>query len=163
MRPPAANLPICAARPRSSPGVLSQPAYWLTIEVQHGKIPADNWRRAHGESLIEAAVTNGAEDWEWHRPGWGVILELTFREEQARDAFHGLPAVIAALDAVPDLIFGLLVYRGLAAWALESHGDLAPPPLPGLRKLNNQAPNSSTWPSRLGRQAAIRTGRSTGT
>ena len=87
-------------------------AFWLTIEVQHGGIPADGWRRAHGESLIEAAVTNGARDWKWHTPEWGVILELKFRHERARDAFRELPAVVAALDAVPDPVFGLLVYPG---------------------------------------------------
>ena len=87
-------------------------AAWLTIEVQDGEIPADEWRRAHGESLIEAAVTNGARDWNWHTPRWGVILELKFRTEAARDAFRELPAVLAALDAVPDPVFGLLVYPG---------------------------------------------------
>jgi hypothetical protein len=87
-------------------------AHWLTIEVQHGEIPADGWRRSYGESLLEAALTNGAQDWEWHAPRWGLILELKFRDEQARNAFRGLPAVIAALDAVPDPVFGLLVYPG---------------------------------------------------
>jgi hypothetical protein len=88
-------------------------AYWLTIEVQHGEVfPADGWRRAYGESLIEAAVTNGAQNWKWHAPRWGVILELAFRDEEARNAFRGLPAVIAALDAVPDPVFGVLLYPG---------------------------------------------------
>lgn len=87
-------------------------AHWLTIEVQHGEIPADAWRRAHGERLVEAAVTNGAKRWEWHTPGWGVILELKFRTEEERNAFRDLPAVVAALDAVPDPVFGLLVYPG---------------------------------------------------
>ena len=87
-------------------------AFWLTIEVQHGEIPADAWRRAYGEALVEAAVTNGARHWEWHVPQWGVILEISFREEQARNAFRDLPAVTAALDAVPDPVFGLLVYHG---------------------------------------------------
>jgi hypothetical protein len=85
---------------------------WLTIEIQHGEIRADGWRRAHGESLIEAAVTNGARGWEWHTPRWGLILELEFSGEEARDAFRNLPAVTAALDAVPDPVFGLLVYPG---------------------------------------------------
>jgi hypothetical protein len=87
-------------------------AFWLTIEVQHGDIPADGWRRAHGELLIEAAVTNGAQNWEWHTPRWGLILELAFLDEASRDRFRELPAVIAALDAVPDPVFGLLVYPG---------------------------------------------------
>jgi hypothetical protein len=87
-------------------------AFWLTIEVQHGETSADAWRRAHGEALVEAGVTNGARDWVWHAPGWGVILELSSRREQARDAFRALPAVTAALDAVPDPVLGLLVYPG---------------------------------------------------
>jgi len=86
--------------------------FWLTIEVQHGEVSADGWRRAHGESLIEAAVTNGAKRWVWHTPSWGVILELRFGDEDARNAFRELPALTAALDAVPDPVFGLLVYPG---------------------------------------------------
>jgi len=86
--------------------------FWLTIEVQHGEIPADGWRRAHGERLIEAALTNGAKDWSWHTPRWGVILELEFSDDEARDGFRDLPAVTAALDAVPDPVLGLLVYPG---------------------------------------------------
>lgn len=87
-------------------------AFWLTIEVQHGEIPADGWRRAHEDVLIEAAVTNGARDWIWQSPRWGVILELKFRYEPDRNAFRELPAVVAALDAVPDPVFGLFVYPG---------------------------------------------------
>lgn len=87
-------------------------AFWLTIEVENGEVPAGSWRRAHGEALTEAAVTNGARDWTWHAPAWGVVLELKFRDEQARDAFRLLPAVTAALDAVPDPVFGLFVYPG---------------------------------------------------
>lgn len=87
-------------------------SYWLTIEVRDGAVPADGWRRARGESLIEAALTNGARHWEWHAARWGLILELEFRDEEARNAFRTLPAVIAALDAVPDPVSGLLVYPG---------------------------------------------------
>ena len=42
----------------------------------------------------------------------GLILELEFGGEEAREAFRNLPAVTAALDAVPDPVFGLLVYPG---------------------------------------------------
>jgi hypothetical protein len=92
--------------------------HWLTIEVQHGDslahgwAGAGGWRRAHGQRLIEAAVTNGAKDWKWHEPRWGVILELEFSDEESRDRFRDLPAVAAALDAVPDPVSGLLVYPG---------------------------------------------------
>jgi hypothetical protein len=87
-------------------------AAWLTIEVQNGEVSAGSWQRAHGESLTEAAVTNGARGWKWHAPRWGVILELKFHGEQTRDAFRQVPAIIAALDAVPDPVFGLFVYPG---------------------------------------------------
>lgn len=87
---------------------------WLTIEVQDGDVAAEAWRRAHGELLLEAAVTNGARDWVWHTPRWGVILELEFAEDRLRDAFRTLPAAVAALDAVPDALSGLHVYPGRA-------------------------------------------------
>lgn len=87
-------------------------AFWLTIEVRNGEMPADGWRHGHGESLVEAAITNAAQEWKWHTPRWGVILELAFGEEHQRDAFRELPAVVAALDAVPDPVFGVLVYPG---------------------------------------------------
>ena len=87
--------------------------FWLTIEVKYDEMtPVESWRRTRGESLTEAAVTNGAQDWVWHTPSWGVILELKFADEQARDTFRQLPAVVAALDAVPDPVFGLFVYTG---------------------------------------------------
>ncbi len=87
-------------------------SFWLTIEVQHGAVSADRWRDAHGKWLIEAAITNGARTWEWHGPRWGLVLEIEFADEQRRDVFRGLPAVQAALDAVPDPVSGLFVYPG---------------------------------------------------
>jgi len=87
-------------------------AEWLSIEVFDGAFPASLWRNAHGEALVEAAVTNGASEWEWHQHRWGVVLEIAFSDGQRRDAFRLLPAVRAALDAVPDPVSGLLVYRG---------------------------------------------------
>ena len=88
-------------------------AFWLTIEVVYDEVTAvESWRRSRGESLTEAAVTHGAQDWVWHTPGWGAVLELRFDDEQSRDAFSGLPVVVAALDAVPDPVSGVLVYPG---------------------------------------------------
>lgn len=85
---------------------------WLTIEVFDGAVPASGWRRAHENALVEAAVTNGAQSWEWHGTRWGVVLELLFDADERLERFPGLPAVRAALDAVPDRAHGLLVYRG---------------------------------------------------
>lgn len=86
--------------------------HWLSIEIFDGEFPASSWRRAHGDNLTEAAITNGALRWEWHEHHWGVIIELEFTDDEERDRFRELPAVRAALDAVPDPVRGLLVYPG---------------------------------------------------
>jgi hypothetical protein len=85
---------------------------WLSIEIFDGEFPASSWRRAHGDNLTEAAITNGALRWEWHEHRWGVVIEVEFTTEDDRDRFRELPAVVAALDAVPDPVNGLLVYPG---------------------------------------------------
>ena len=37
-------------------------AFWLTIEIRNGEVPAGSWRRAHGEALTEASgVPEGVE------------------------------------------------------------------------------------------------------
>jgi hypothetical protein len=87
-------------------------AEWLTVEVFDADFPATRWRRAHEDALIEAAVTNGASTWEWHHTRWGVVLELLFGTEEQLDRYRSLPVVRAALDAVPDQVHGLVVYRG---------------------------------------------------
>jgi hypothetical protein len=85
---------------------------WLTIEVVDAGAPASGWRTAHGEGLVEAAVTHGALYWEWFETRWGVVLELAFPDDERLDRYRRLPAVTAALDAVPDPAHGLAVYRG---------------------------------------------------
>jgi hypothetical protein len=85
---------------------------WLSIEIFDGNFPASSWRRAYGDNLTEAAITNGALRWEWHEHRWGVVIELEFTSGSDRDRFRELPAVVAALDAVPDPVNGLLVYPG---------------------------------------------------
>ena len=85
---------------------------WWSIEVFHGPVPAARWKDAHGALLIEAALTNGAVDWAWHEHRWGVVLELAFPDEWRWAFFYELPAVQAALDAVPDPVSGLAVHRG---------------------------------------------------
>ncbi|MGW5721555.1 hypothetical protein ACWEVP_35645 [Amycolatopsis sp. NPDC003865] len=102
---------------------------WLTIEVFDGESTATLWRLAHGDALTEAALTNGAEQWVWHEHRWGVVLEIEFTSESRRDAFRGLPAVTAALDAVPDPARGLLVYPGRGGGA-GSRMPRRPRPLP---------------------------------
>ena len=103
---------------------------WLSIEVQDGDVPAGLWRTGRGDALTETALTNGATEWKWHTPTWGVILEIAFRDGAARTAFLALPAVHAALDAVPDPIHGLYVYPGRgggAAFRARAPRRPAPP------------------------------------
>lgn len=87
-------------------------AEWWSIEVFHGELSADRWRDAYGAALAESAVTHGAADWQWHRHRWGVVFEVSFAGDAGWEAFRALPQVRAALDAVPDRVNGLLIYRG---------------------------------------------------
>lgn len=87
-------------------------AQWWSIEVMHGASSAFRWQEQHDSALIEAALTNGARDGSWHADRWGVAFEVLFATEEQWEAFRGLPVVRAALDAVPDPVNGLLIYRG---------------------------------------------------
>jgi hypothetical protein len=112
---------------------------WLTIEVSDGASAASSWRDAHEDSLIEAAVTHGARDWGWQTTAWGLVLEIEFTTEEARNRFRGLPAVRAALDAVPDPVNGLYVYpgRGGGAGALR---PTRPRPTPAAGAIELEEP-----------------------
>jgi hypothetical protein len=87
-------------------------AEWWSIEVWHGESSAFGWQREYDSALIEAALTNGALDGRWHADRWGVAFEVFFEHEEQWEAFRNLPLVRAALDAVPDPVGGLLIYRG---------------------------------------------------
>jgi hypothetical protein len=87
-------------------------AEWWSIEVFHSEFPAGRWRDTHSSMLIESAVTAGATSWEWHEHRWGVVFEVEFGQDAQWEAFRAIAAVQAALDAVPDPVNGLLVYRG---------------------------------------------------
>jgi hypothetical protein len=95
---------------------------WWSIEVFHGESSARRWQDIYSNALIEAAVTHGATSWEWHEHRWGVVLEIEFAEDSRWEGFRALPAVQAALDAVPDPVNGLLVYRGRGGGA----GSISP-------------------------------------
>jgi hypothetical protein len=88
------------------------PGLWWSIEVLNGPFSADRWRDAHGRALFEAAVTHGALDWSWQSTEWGLVLEVEFPDADSWSAFRQLPGVQAALDAVPDPVHGLFVFRG---------------------------------------------------
>jgi hypothetical protein len=98
----------CCGRRRT----IAMVAEWWSIEVLHGEVSAFRWQEQHGSALIEAALTNGVRDGTWHADRWGVVFEVLFDTEDRWEAFRGLPVVRAALDAVPDPVNGLLIYRG---------------------------------------------------
>jgi hypothetical protein len=87
-------------------------AEWWSVEVFHGEFRASRWQQSYSASLIEAAISHGAVDWSWSEHPYGVVFEVCFSDEAQWTAFRALPVVRAALDAVPDPVNGLLVYRG---------------------------------------------------
>jgi len=92
-------------------------AHWWSIEVLHGEVSAFRWQKQHDSALIEAALTHQVRDGAWHADRWGVVFEVLFDTEEQWEAFRSLPVVRAALDAVPDPVNGLLIYRGLGGGA----------------------------------------------
>jgi hypothetical protein len=102
-------------------------AEWWTIEVLDAELPAESWRGGYGATLVRVAVEHGAVDWFWRNTSSGVVLELLFGDDSVVawhgwGAFRDVPAVRAALDAVPDPVNGLLMYPGLGG----SSGSLVP-------------------------------------
>jgi hypothetical protein len=101
---------------------------WWSIEVFHGEFSARRWQDTYSGALIESALSHGATDWEWHEHRSGVVFEVEFGTDARWEAFRALPLVQAALDAVPDPVNGLLVYRGRGGGA----GSVSPRrPRPG--------------------------------
>lgn len=85
---------------------------WYSIEVLDGATSASVWADAYGDSLVEAALAHQAQDWSRHRHSWGVVFEFSLSDDDRWEAFQQSGAVRAALDAVPDPLTGLIVYRG---------------------------------------------------
>jgi hypothetical protein len=83
---------------------------WITVEVFDGAYSAASWATAWHDRLIETAVTGGAVFWDEHEHRWGVVVEFAFADERQRDAFRQAPVLLAALDAAPDPLNGVLVY-----------------------------------------------------
>ena len=107
-------------------------AEWWSIEVFSGdKAPASQWRYAYEDALTEAAVTHGAMYWDWYDSQYGVVFEVCFATEEEWAAFRELPAVRGALDAVPDPVSGLLIYRGRGG-AAGSRNPRKPKPPPSV-------------------------------
>lgn len=87
-------------------------AVWYSLEVFDGASSALAWAEAWTDALIGSALGCGATDWEWHSHPWGVVLEIAFEDDAAWESFRANLTVGAALDAVPDPLTGLIVYRG---------------------------------------------------
>ena len=86
--------------------------YWMSIEVFDGTYSARSWQEAWGDRLVENAIVSDASDWNWHRTSWGVIFEVAFADEEAWSRYRESLGVQLALDAVPDPVSGLIVYKG---------------------------------------------------
>src|ERR1700744_3329524 len=114
-------------------------AEWRSIEVFHADPSARQWRSSYEDALIEAAVARGALNWAWHEHRTGVVLELEFRDDETWEAYRSLPAVRAALDAAPDPVNGLIVYRGRGG-ASGSRWPRRPGPKPSADALGRPEP-----------------------
>jgi hypothetical protein len=87
--------------------------HWWSIEVfDAAGQSGEQWREAYGGALIEASISHGAKDWDWHRTDWGIVFEVAFAESEGWAAFRALPVVTAALDATPDPVNGIRIYPG---------------------------------------------------
>ncbi|HTU76330.1 MAG TPA: hypothetical protein VMG38_22665 [Trebonia sp.] len=129
-------------------------AEWWSIEVFSGdKLPASAWRLAYEDALTEAAVTNGALYWDWHDSQYGVVFEVCFASDEQWSAFRALTSVKSALDAVPDPVNGLLVYRGRGG-AAGARDPRKPRPAPSAAALELDEPEEERWITRRARKAA---------
>jgi Protein of unknown function (DUF3073) len=114
-------------------------AEWWSVEVFHGEFRASRWQQSYSASLIESAISHGAADWSWIERPHGVVFEVCFPDEDRWEAFRSLPAVRAALDAVPDPVNGLLIYRGRGG-AAGGTKPRKPKPAPGAAALELEEP-----------------------
>ncbi|MGH9120365.1 MAG: hypothetical protein ACRDYC_00230 [Acidimicrobiales bacterium] len=85
---------------------------WGSIEVIDTDVGASLWAQAWGDTFVEAALSHGALDWSWQHHTWGVVFQIEFADEAAWEAFRELAAIRAALEAAPDPVNGVIVYRG---------------------------------------------------
>jgi hypothetical protein len=87
-------------------------AEWFSIEVLDGRYSAAGWADAFGDSLVTEALARGATNWEWNRHAWGTVFEVELADEDAWLGLRDSLTVQTALDAVPDRISGIIMYRG---------------------------------------------------
>ncbi len=84
----------------------------MSLEIFNGSFAASLWADAHGDSLVETAVTSGALDWDLKRTAWGVVFEVAFKTEAEWEQYRNTEAVRNALHTAPDAQSGVLIYRG---------------------------------------------------
>ncbi|WP_432888288.1 hypothetical protein ACQPYH_07195 [Kribbella sp. CA-245084] len=88
-------------------------ADWWSAEVLDGAdSSASKWWHIYGEVLTAAAIGHGIEEWNLIDLEHLVVFEVGFRAATDWSAFRRLGGVESALDAVPDPVNGLIVYRG---------------------------------------------------
>jgi hypothetical protein len=119
-------------------------AEWWSIEILHGGVSAFLWQEQHDSALIEAALTNGVRDGAWHADRWGVVFEVLFETDEQWEAFCALPVVRAALDAVPDPVNGLLIYRGRGGGA-GTREPRRPRPAPNSATVSLSGPEDEPY------------------
>jgi hypothetical protein len=86
--------------------------YEIAIEILDAAFPASSWQRAWGDALTTSAMEWSGLDWQWREFTWGLLFMVAFPTEAEYEEWRRLPAVIAALDAVPDPVSGLIFHRG---------------------------------------------------
>ena len=95
--------------------------------VFHGEFAASRWQDSYSSALIESAVSNGATEWAWIQHHYGVVFEICLADEAQWERFRNLPAVRAALDAVPNPVNGLLSTAVAAAGRARPPAQAAAP------------------------------------
>jgi hypothetical protein len=116
----------------------------MSIEVFDGDFSASSWAEAWGDQLVENALFSGAVDWSWHTSSWGVIFEVAFEDDEAWQRYRDSIGVQAALDAVPDPVSGLIVYKGRGG-SSGTRNPRRPRPLIGAGSAALPLPLDEEW------------------
>ena len=133
---------------------------WWSIEISGGELDISMWISARGRDVIRTALEHGASDWDWVSGSWGVVLEFCFPDTLAADGgwtgFTDSPLVKAALDAVPDPVNGLFLYRGRGGSA-SAPIPRRPRPAPIAAAAALPEPETPAEPARLAATTSIST------
>ena len=86
--------------------------YEIEVEILDAAFPASSWQHAYGDVVTNVAMEWSGLDWDWEEHRWGLVLKIAFPSEAEFEKWRSTPVVIAALDAVPDPVNGLIFHRG---------------------------------------------------